>query len=114
MFRIQFKFSSLLNLSENNGILTTDRNGKIREIKIKNRKSVNIGKSWYFSIKGRAAINIPTTGVGKPIKEVFCFELILNFAKRIAEKIGIRNAIKAGKNKESWKFDWKNPLEYLE
>ena len=113
MFTLEFKFSSLLNLSENNGILATNSNGKTREIKIKNRKSVNIGKSWYFSIKGRAAINIPTAVVGRPIKEVFCFESILNFAKRIAEKIGIKSAIKAGKNKESWKCDWKNPSEYL-
>ena len=36
MFRLEFKFSSLLNLSENNGILTTNSSGKIIEIKIKN------------------------------------------------------------------------------
>ena len=35
------------------------------------------------------------------IKEVFCLESILNFAKRIAEKIGIKSVIKAVKNKES-------------
>ena len=45
MFTLEFKFSSLLNLSENNGILATNSNGKTREIKIKIRKSVNSGKS---------------------------------------------------------------------
>ena len=113
MFTLEFKVSSLLNLRENNGILATSSNGKMIEIKIKNWILVKSNNFWYFSINGRAAINIPTAGVGKPIKEVFCSELMLNFAKRIAEKIGIRSAIKAGKNKDSWKPDWKNLAEYL-
>ncbi len=48
---------------------------------------------------GIAAINIARTGVGNPINEVVCLLSILKLAKRIAEKIGISNAIIAGKIK---------------
>jgi hypothetical protein len=40
-------------------------------------------------------------GVGNPINAVVCLVSVLNFAKRIAEKMGIKKAIIDGK-----KFGW--------
>ena len=87
--------SPWLILSENKGILTTKSKGKITERTIRNRKSMKIGNKSKL-ISGIAAITIANAGVGKPIKEVVCLVSILNFAKRIAEKIGIKKAINDG------------------
>ena len=39
-------------------------------------------------------MNIADAGVGSPINEDVCLESVLNFAKRIDEKMGIKKAIK--------------------
>jgi hypothetical protein len=48
-----------------------------------------------FRIRGKDAINIAFAGVGTPIKESVWRVSRLNFARRIAEKTGITNAIYA-------------------
>ena len=47
-------------------------------------------------ISGIAATKIAGAGVGKPINEVVCLVSILNFANRIAERIGNKKARIAG------------------
>ena len=44
-------------------------------------------------IIGKDAMNIADAGVGSPKNEDVCLVFILNFAKRIDEKIGIKKAI---------------------
>jgi len=74
------------------------------EIRIRNRKSTNNGDESVL-ISGIAAIKIADAGVGKPINEVVCFVSILNFANRIAEKIGNKKARIAGNKFGSFILD---------
>lgn len=59
---------------------------------------ISIRLGWNSEIKGSEQIIMALAGVGKPIKESNCRESLLNFAKRIAEKIVIINAKYWGKN----------------
>ena len=98
--------SALLNFKENKGISTIRSNGKIIARMLKSCKSKNIG-NWLASICGMAAIKTANTGVGNPIKEVVCLLSILNFAKRIAENIGINNASDAGEVNISFSIEYR-------
>ena len=89
--------SSLLNFNENKGSLATKSKGDIIENGIRNHKFKNNGNSIEsVLISGIAATRIASAGVGKPIKEVVFLVAILNFANRIAEKIGNKKARIAG------------------
>ena len=95
IFKLDAILSSLLNFNENKEILTTKSKGNIIESGIRNRKSTNNGNKSVL-IRGIAATRIASAGVGKPINELVCLVPILNFAKRIAEKIGKRKPNIAG------------------
>ena len=95
IFKLDAILSSLLNFNENKGILATKSKGNIIESGIRNRKSKNNGNKSVL-ISGIAATKIASAGVGKPINEVVCLVSILNFANRIAEKIGNKKARIAG------------------
>ena len=97
----------VLNFNENKGILLINRNGIIIAIIISSFISVNIG-NLLKSIWGIDAINIANAGVGSPINECFCLLSILKFAKRYAEKMGIKNAKDAGKKKLLFCIEWRN------
>lgn len=84
-----------LNLSENNGKFITNRNGIIKEIIAKKSRLANIG-NWLKLICGIDDITRAKAGVGSPLKEFICVVSILKFAKRYAEKIGIKSASDAG------------------
>ena len=100
------RLSALLNFKENKGISTTRSNGKIIARMLKSCKSKNIG-NWLASICGMAAIKTANTGVGSPIKVVACLLSTFNFAKRIAENIGINNASDAGNGNNLFSIEYR-------
>ena len=99
MFNLENRLSSWLILRENKGISATKSKDKITVTPINNSALNHI--PYSFPIIGKDAIKIAATGVGNPIKEVVCLVSILNFARRIAEKRGIKKAINDGK-KSGW------------
>ena len=113
IFKIDTTLSSLLNFNENKGIFITKSRGRITEIAIKNLKSESIENCWYLSISGNDATKIASTGVGRPINAVVCLVSILNFANRIAEKIGNKKARIAGNKFGSFISDWKKEMVWL-
>ena len=91
IFLVDFNFSSLLILIENSGNSATSNKDNI--IVIASSISNEISVLYLLTIIGKDAINIAAAGVGSPINEDVCLVSILNFAKRIDEKMGNKKAI---------------------
>ena len=91
IFSFDFSCSPCFIFKENKGSFATKSKDKITVVPINNSVLNHI--PYSSPIIGKDAMKIAAAGVGSPIKEALCLSLILNLAKRIAEKIGIKNPI---------------------
>ena len=91
IFLVDFNCSWFLILIENNGNSATSNIDNITVITSNNSNENSV--LYWLIIIGKDAINIAAAGVGSPINEDVCLVSMLNFAKRIDEKIGNKKAI---------------------
>ena len=91
IFLVDFICSLLLIFKENNGNSETSNTDNVAVIDSNN--SIENSVLYLLITIGKDAMNIAEAGVGSPIKEDDCLVSILNFAKRIDEKMGIKKAM---------------------
>ena len=91
IFLVDFSCSALLILIENRGNSAISNIDNITVIARSNSNENSV--LYWLIIIGKEAINIAAAGVGSPINEDVCLWSILNFAKRIDEKMGSKKAI---------------------
>ena len=91
MLVVDFICSLFSIFRENSGNSATSSKDNISVIATNNSKENSM--LYLLFIIGKDPINIAAAGVGSPINEFDCLLSILNFARRIDEKIGNKKAI---------------------